>query len=349
MRIHQEANKDSMIVDRRVGKGFTLIELLVVIAIVAILISIIMPSIAGARKHSMAVKCSTNLHHVGQAMGEYLADNLGVYPPAYIYPFDGEGNYDLENQPADHPYGYIHWSWFLYNKGEVLEDAFKCPSMLNGGAPRTNPGSRDWEDGQMDQFGGRSAGFLEDKQAPRIAYTGNAAIFPRNKFTLELSGGRRVNVLVNETRIHDPGRVVAVTEFNDNWKSLGIGSEGGILVKTHRPISPFTHMMTGSDEYGAPENAFGFTYGAGPYYGLKPLRELETSINLIDNPGLAETNAVGRHHPGGKDSYMGGAVNFLYADSHVEKKTVLDTIANREWGNRYYAISGNNKVGPPWD
>lgn len=334
---------------RHRSKGaFTLIELLVVIAIIALLISVIMPSIGAARKHGMVVKCAANLHHVGQAMGAYLADNVGIYPPAYIYPYDAEGNYDLTNQPGDHPYGYIHWSWFLYSKGQAPEDAFKCPSMLNGGIPRTNPGPRDWEPGQMDQFGGRSAD-LEDKQAPRIAYTGNAAIFPRNKFTRQLSGGDRVNILVSETKIHDPGRVVLVTEFNDNWKALGIGSEGGILVKSHRPVSPFGHIASGSDEYASPEPAPGFSYGAPPYYGLKPLKEIESAINLIDNPGLMETNAVGRHHPGGKDGYMGGAVNFLYADAHVEKRTVLDTIHQREWGNRYYAISGNNKVGPPWD
>jgi len=349
MRPHGKTETDSMSHTPSAGRGFTLIELLVVIAILAILISIIMPSIAGARKHAMAVKCSTHLHHVGQAMSAYLADDAGVYPPAYIYPYDAAGNYDLENQPADHPYGYLHWSWFLYTKGEAPEDAFKCPSMLNGGSPRTNPGSRDWEEGQIDQFGGRASSDLEDKQAPRIAYTGNAAIFPRNKFTRALSGGPRVNVLVNETEIHDPGRVVLATEFNDNWKALGIGSEGGILSKSHRPVSPFGHIMSGSDEYGAAEAQPGFSYGSPPYYGLKPLREIETAINLIDNPGLMETNAVGRHHPGGKDGYMGGAVNFLYADSHVEKKTVLDSVAKHEWGNRYYAISGNNKVGPPWD
>lgn len=67
-RTRGKTETDSMLHTPASGRGFTLIELLVVIAILAILISIIMPSIAGARKHAMAVKCSTNLHHVGQAI-----------------------------------------------------------------------------------------------------------------------------------------------------------------------------------------------------------------------------------------------------------------------------------------
>lgn len=136
MRMQADVCMHRMSVSHRSKGAFTLIELLVAIAIIALLISVIMPSIGAARKHGMAVKCSANLHHVGQAMGAYLADNVGIYPPAYIYPYDAEGNYDLTNQPGDHPYGYIHWSWFLYSKGQAPEDAFKCPSMLNGGIRR---------------------------------------------------------------------------------------------------------------------------------------------------------------------------------------------------------------------
>ncbi|HVP11417.1 MAG TPA: type II secretion system protein [Phycisphaerae bacterium] len=332
-------------------RAFTLIELLVVISIIAVLISIIMPAISGSRKHGMAVTCATHLHDVGQAMASYLADNNGVYPPSYIYPYDGDGNYDLLNQPNDHPYGYIHWSWYLYNKGQVSDDVFKCPAMTHGGLPRTNPGPSDWEPGQQDQDGNTSPSgtAIMDKQAPRIAYTGNAAIFPRNKFTKLLSGGPRVNVLVPETRIHDPGRVVLMTEWVDNWKAIGIGAEGGETVKSHRPVNPFGHVATGTNEYAAPEALPGFSYGPPPDFGLLPLQEVEARANLVDDMGTMETNAVGRHHPGGKGRRMGGAVNWLYVDLHVEKKAILETVQNHEWGNTYYSISGKNKVGPPWD
>ncbi|MBK8267793.1 MAG: hypothetical protein IPK83_05610 [Planctomycetes bacterium] len=80
---------------------------------------------------------------------------------------------------------------------------------------------------------------------------------------------------------------------------------------------------------------------------MLPKGQVEDAQGLIDNPGLSEINAVGRHHPGG-DGVFGGTANFLYADMHVEKKSVLTTMKNHEWGNRYYAIDGYNRVGPPW-
>ncbi|HWL95510.1 MAG TPA: prepilin-type N-terminal cleavage/methylation domain-containing protein [Phycisphaerae bacterium] len=333
-------------VTRRKLYAFTLIELLVVIAIIALLISILLPALSQARKLGQATKCGTNLHSVGQAMAAYLTENAGVFPPSYVYP-DQNGDWGMNTQPASNPYGYIHWSYFLFSKGQAPEESFQCPTIPNGGHPRTNPGSTGWEEGQSDQNGQSGPNPLQDRQAIRMAYTGNAAIFPRNKFTTALSGGERVNVLVNESAIHDQGRTVLATEFNKNWRSTGIDSGGGVLVKSHRPVNPFWHIGSGSNEYAAGYDTPGFTYGDGPNYGLEPLGAVTNATALIDNPGISEVNSVGRHHPGG-DPYSGGTVNFLYADMHVEKKSVLQTLQKHEWGNRYYAIDGANKVGPPW-
>jgi prepilin-type N-terminal cleavage/methylation domain-containing protein len=59
---------------RQRTRGFTLIELLVVIAIIALLISILLPSLGNARKTTWTVICQSNLRQLGIAIQMYLSD-----------------------------------------------------------------------------------------------------------------------------------------------------------------------------------------------------------------------------------------------------------------------------------
>jgi prepilin-type N-terminal cleavage/methylation domain-containing protein len=61
-------------------KGFTLIELLVVVAIIALLISILLPSLARAREIAKRAVCASNLRGIGQAMKVYSNDNADWFP-----------------------------------------------------------------------------------------------------------------------------------------------------------------------------------------------------------------------------------------------------------------------------
>lgn len=70
-------------------RAFTLIELLVVVSIIALLISILLPSLSKAREQAKSAVCQSNLKQIGIGMMSYMAENNDVYPAAWD-PTDGD-------------------------------------------------------------------------------------------------------------------------------------------------------------------------------------------------------------------------------------------------------------------
>ncbi len=329
-----------------VRRGMTLIEILAVISIIAVLMALLLPTISGARAAARQTFCANNLKSVGSAVAAYTGQHE-TFPLSYVYGADEDsGEWRVEDQVKEHPNrrnGYIHWSFALYDglKGNagLPEASFRCPTVLNGGAPRTSPGSkhRDWEPGQVNDLDAPSAASIpQDRQSARTAYTGNSAIFPRNKLRAETPRRSR---LVRATEVDGSSlgaaKTILATEFFDNgnrWTSLATSESGQI--KSHRPVPPFLGIQSGVHVFEEPND------GSEPRF-IYPSRNDILMRHELDEHVIVNRrtrlNAVGRHHPG-------ESANFVFVDTHVETTTLRETVRLRLWGDRFYSMSGNNKV-----
>jgi prepilin-type N-terminal cleavage/methylation domain-containing protein len=114
-------------------KGFTLIELLVVIAIIAILVSILLPSISKARELARRAVCKTNLKGYVNAFVIY-EDAFGKYPSlgndsSQGFSDDAKGPYDTIGDLADgNKKCNIQPLYLLHSYSGMELGQFGCPS-----------------------------------------------------------------------------------------------------------------------------------------------------------------------------------------------------------------------------
>ena len=333
----------------RMSVGFTLIELLVVIAIIALLIGILLPALGSARVSAWAVIASSNARSVVTADTIYTGSNRGYHPPSYVYGENRTGfEWNEEMQQDHHPAetnGYIHWSYALFDNGEIPQDAFESPAVLSRGAPRTNPGPDplDWEPEQRNDMGDPvGAALPEDRQVPRLAFAANAAIMPRNKFNVT---SQRHAKLVKEHNIQRPANTILFTEFKEtaNWRSLADPDiDGTGVIKSHRPITPFYGLSSGRNVFDEPAQ-----YNLARYAYPDP-DVLEEIINTISNDQIGLIIGMGGSNSSLEavgDAYN-GKTNFAFTDGHVVLDELINTVRNRQWGDKFYSISGNNDLVP---
>lgn len=127
-------------------QAFTLVELLVVIGIIALLVSILLPTMNKARESAITVTCASNMRQIGMMFANYAADNK------YLPPLNSQTSYnanainkDIMGMPhmlgpyAGHPeWATISWDgtfWRPFNisadKQSFRKTVFVCPQYMH--------------------------------------------------------------------------------------------------------------------------------------------------------------------------------------------------------------------------
>jgi len=106
--------------------GFTLVELLVVIGIIAVLISILLPTLSSARNSAKNVQCLSNLRQIGTSCVMYMQFNKGVLPP-----FRFESTADGGWTPGGFWANFLNEQKYLRGNAGLSSNVFLCPNSLD--------------------------------------------------------------------------------------------------------------------------------------------------------------------------------------------------------------------------
>ncbi|HEV7298257.1 MAG TPA: prepilin-type N-terminal cleavage/methylation domain-containing protein [Tepidisphaeraceae bacterium] len=235
---------------KRQNRGFTLVELLVVIGIIALLISILLPSLNKARASANKVACASNMRQIGQAMTMYANANKRMLVPAVMV---WDGWYKLTYDDLLAPNLGTKWQndmdWqgpYVGNQtglnGTHISQVFRCPTDdLYDTAPAWMLGEANYRAVQFrikrsysmvknEWGGGPTGGVVAYGTGEQFGYNGdrNAAIVDTGAFWVDRRPVKLASIPLSSEKL------VLVENFQGNV----MGSDSGPAVNTPDDCRP---------------------------------------------------------------------------------------------------------------
>lgn len=326
----------------RPAAGFTLIELLVVVAIIALLISILLPSLRCAREQAKTVKCGAQMRGFGTGLHTYFSENndfipgvntSGVAMRAKRYATDTKiiNRSDVPVQSFDWMTPLVSYSTELpaerVERWHYLWTAFQCPSIpLTNNIPYSGsnpPDGADFEEkvwpacsylmpSMFSYWGANNRGkFLSKSETrPDISYF--------NVFAVDAGSPLDSNVKVYDYR-------GSLAEIGNASRKVFVAD--GTRYLPNEGTLDFDHSLA-PGSFGA-FSSTGAWWGGSTAYGVKP------GTDTYDNGTMSDQGGSGRNKDGlnlplsyrhgcqrpadGSGPGNKGSINVLAFDGHVEK------------------------------
>ena len=124
--------------------GFTLIELLIVMAVIAMLASLLLPTLAGSKEKAKVVRVHAELYGIGLALEMYYMDNH-INPPVRV-----NCNIDIRDDWCELPVELAQQGYLphgpagreadledVFNPGHTYKYDAPGPLLINGNSPST--------------------------------------------------------------------------------------------------------------------------------------------------------------------------------------------------------------------